>query len=135
MESKTEYSDTHNSENDESALHAGPEKKYGFFTALAMIVGICIGSGIFFKSDNVLTATGGDIGLGVLVFVLASIAIVFGGITFSELAARSSGPGGPIAYAEHFVGKRFGAAIGWFTIFGYLPSLMIVVSWAVGIYT
>ena len=29
-------------------------KKYGLFTAITMIVGICIGSGIFFKSDNVL---------------------------------------------------------------------------------
>lgn len=34
-------------------------KKYGFITATAMIVGICIGSGIFFKSDNILIATGG----------------------------------------------------------------------------
>ena len=33
-------------------------KKYGFITATAMIVGICIGSGIFFKSDNILIATG-----------------------------------------------------------------------------
>ena len=36
-------------------------KKYGLFTAITMIVGICIGSGIFFKSDNVLIATNGSI--------------------------------------------------------------------------
>ena len=41
-------------------------KKYGLFTAITMIVGICIGSGIFFKSDNVLIATNGSIALGVL---------------------------------------------------------------------
>ncbi len=111
------------------------QKKYGFFTALAMIIGICIGSGIFFKSDNVLAATGGSIALGVAVFCLAAFAIVFGGISFSELAARTEGPGGLIAYAETFVGKRFGVALGWFTIFGYLPSIVVVVSWAVGIYT
>ena len=28
-------------------------KKYGLTTAIAMIVGIVIGSGIFFKSDNI----------------------------------------------------------------------------------
>ena len=111
------------------------QKKYGFFTALAMIIGICIGSGIFFKSDNVLAATGGSIVLGVAMFCLAAFAIVFGGITFSELAARTEGPGGLIAYAETFVSKRFGVAVGWFTIFGYLPSIVVVVSWAVGIYT
>lgn len=112
-----------------------PLKKYGFFTALAMIIGICIGSGIFFKSDNVLAATGGNIALGVAVFCLAAVAIVFGGISFSELASRTEGPGGLIAYANKFVGRRFGAAVGWFTIFGYLPSLLVIVSWAVGIYT
>ncbi|WP_180326487.1 APC family permease [Raoultibacter phocaeensis] len=111
------------------------QKKYGFFTALAMIIGICIGSGIFFKSDNVLAATGGSITLGVVLFCLAAFAIVFGGIAFSELAARTEGPGGLIAYAETFVGRRFGVAVGWFTIFGYLPSIVVVVSWAVGIYT
>ncbi|MEG0374932.1 MAG: APC family permease [Raoultibacter sp.] len=135
MESKSKHPSENNPKVGNSSTHGAPQKKYGFFTALAMIIGICIGSGIFFKSDNVLTATDGNIGLGVLVFCLASVAIVFGGITLSEMAARTEGPGGPIAYANKFVGTRFGAAIGWFTIFGYMPSLIIVVSWAVGIYT
>ena len=29
------------------------EKEYGLFTAITMIVGIVIGAGIFFKSDNI----------------------------------------------------------------------------------
>lgn len=123
------------SQSNDGALQPPVQKKYGFATALAMIIGICIGSGIFFKSDNVLAATGGSITLGVVVFCLAAFAIVFGGISFSELAARTEGPGGLIAYAETFVGRRFGVAVGWFTIFGYLPSIVVVVSWAVGIYT
>ncbi len=41
---------------------------YRLPTAIAMIVGICIGSGIFFKSDNILIATGGNVPLGILVF-------------------------------------------------------------------
>lgn len=43
---------------------------YRLPTAIAMIVGICIGSGIFFKSDNILIATGGNVPLGILVFLL-----------------------------------------------------------------
>lgn len=45
------------------------EKKehYGLSTAVSMIVGISIGSGIFFKSDDILKATGGSVWLGVLV--------------------------------------------------------------------
>ena len=38
-----------------------PKRRYGLFTAITMIIGICIGSGIFFKSDNILVATGGSI--------------------------------------------------------------------------
>ena len=37
------------------------EKEYGLFTAIAMIVGIVIGSGIFFESDNILVYTNGSI--------------------------------------------------------------------------
>ncbi len=35
------------------------DKKYGFWTATAMVVGIVIDSGVFFKADDVLKASGG----------------------------------------------------------------------------
>ena len=62
------------------------KNEYGLFTAITMIVGIVIGSGIFFKSDNILVATDGSIALGVLVFCIAAIAIIFGSLTISQLA-------------------------------------------------
>ena len=37
-------------------------KKYGLFTAICMVVGIVIGSGIFFKAKDVLVAAGGKSG-------------------------------------------------------------------------
>lgn len=45
-------------------------EQYSLFTAISMIVGICIGSGIFFKADDVLRATGGNVTLGVIIFVM-----------------------------------------------------------------
>ena len=36
-------------------------KKYGLPTAICMVVGIVIGSGIFFKAEKILNATGGDL--------------------------------------------------------------------------
>ncbi|WP_458863664.1 APC family permease [Acidaminobacterium chupaoyuni] len=111
------------------------KEKYGLFTAITMIIGICIGSGIFFKSDNILKATGGSISLGVLVFVLAAVAIVFGGLTLSELASRTDEPGGIITYADQFCGKKTACAFGWFQTFIYYPTITAVVSWVVGIYT
>ena len=110
------------------------KNEYGLFTAITMIVGIVIGSGIFFKSDNILIATGGSIALGVLVFFIAAIAIIFGSLTISQLASRSSKEGGLIAYAEEYYNKSTSCAFGWFQTFLYFPTLIAVVSWVAGIY-
>ena len=40
-------------------------RKYGLLTAICMVVGTVIGSGVFFKAQNVLTATGGNMPLGI----------------------------------------------------------------------
>ncbi|MCL2866020.1 MAG: APC family permease [Lachnospiraceae bacterium] len=110
------------------------KRHYGLFTATTMLVGIVIGSGIFFRSDDVLVATGGSVARGVLVFCIAAFAIVFGGLTINNLAQLTDKPGGMITYAEEFAGKRFAAAFGWFQIFIYFPTLAVVVSWVAGIY-
>lgn len=110
------------------------KNEYGMFTAIAMIVGIVIGSGIFFKSDNILVATGGSIALGVLVFCIAAIAIIFGSLTISQLASRSSQSGGLIAYAEENYNKSLACAFGWFQTFLYFPTSLAVVAWVSGMY-
>lgn len=109
-------------------------KKYGLLTVIGMIVGVVIGSGIFFKSDNILVATGGSISLGVLVFCIAALGIIFGSLSISELASRNSEAGGIITYAEHSYNKSIACAFGWFHTLLYYPTLVAVVSWVAGIY-
>lgn len=111
------------------------QERYSLFTAITMIVGICIGSGIFFKADNVLMATGGSIFLGIILFILGAIAITFGGLTVAELASRTNKPGGIITYSEEFVGMGYASAFGWFHTLVYYPALTFVVSFVIGIYT
>lgn len=111
------------------------KEKYGLFTAVTMIVGIVIGSGIFFKSDDILIFTDGSIALGVLVFCLSAIAIIFGCLSLSELASRTDKPGGIITYAEEFCSNKVACAFGWFQTFIYYPTLTAVVAWVAGIYT
>ncbi|WP_035619029.1 APC family permease [Lacticigenium naphthae] len=108
---------------------------YGLGTAISMIVGICIGSGIFFKADDILAATGGDVWLGVTVFVIGALCIIFGSITLSQLASRSTKTGGAVSYFEEFVSSKAGSAFGWFQMFVYFPTIAAVVSWVSGIYT
>lgn len=108
--------------------------RYNLFTALAMIVGIVIGSGIFFKADDVLKYTGGNIWLGVMVFCLAAIAITFGSLSFAQFAKRTDQHGGLIGYADEFVSPHFATVIGWFQTFLYFPTIAVVVAWVVGIF-
>lgn len=110
------------------------KRHYSLITSVAMIVGIVIGSGIFFKSDNILIDTGGSVKLGILVFCVAALSIIFGSLTISNLAALTDKPGGIVAYSEEFVSKRFASAFGWFQTFIYFPTLTTVISWVVGIY-
>lgn len=107
---------------------------YSLFTAITMIVGIVVGSGIFFKSDNILIATGGSVLLGCLAFVIAAIAIVFGGLCLGQLARLTDKPGGVITYAEEFTGPGAACVIGWFEVFAHYPTLIVVVAWVIGIY-
>ena len=46
------------------------EKKYGLPTAICMVVGIVIGSGVFFKAEAVLNKTGGNMPLGILAWLM-----------------------------------------------------------------
>ena len=46
------------------------EKKYGLLTAICMVVGIVIGSGVFFKAQDILNYTGGNMPLGILVYTI-----------------------------------------------------------------
>ena len=109
-------------------------KGYGLFTAIAMIVGTVIGSGIFFKSDNILIYTDGDIIKGVLVFVLAAFGIIFGSLAISVLASKTKNPGGLITYANEFSSPKTACAFGWFQIFVYYPSIIVVVAGIAGTY-
>lgn len=113
---------------------AAIEKRYTLTTAVCLIVSICIGSGIFFKSDNILVATGGNVALGVAVFLLAATTIVFGGLTLARFAAQSEGHGGLISYARQFLGPRRSALIGWHYTFLYMPVVCAVICWVVGVY-
>lgn len=110
------------------------KRNYGLITAITMITGIVIGSGIFFKADNILQYANGNVFLGVIIFVVAAIAVVFGALTISQLAIRTDKPGGLVSYAEDFVGTGAATMFGWFESFLYLPTLASVVAWASGIY-
>ena len=105
------------------------KEKYGLFTAIAMVVGIVIGSGVFFKAEKVLTATGGNLPLGILAWVLGGAIMMVCAYTFSILASNHSGVGGIVDYADATVGRGYAYIVGWFTTFIYFPAMTSVLAW------
>lgn len=110
------------------------KRKFGLLTAVSMIVGIVIGSGIFFKTDNILQAVNGSVTLGILAWILGGIGIVFGTLSVAVLAKRDTTVGGLISYAEMTWGKTVGYLAGWFQTLFYYPSLVAVISWVAALY-
>lgn len=111
------------------------QKKFGTFTTIAMIVGIVVGSGIFFKTPQIVSQVGGNILFGIIVFLIASVGIIFGGLTISLYAKNESSVGGIITYCEMAWGKSFGYLAGWFQMIFYFPALIAVVAWVAANYT
>lgn len=109
-------------------------KKFGLFTSISMIGGIVIGSGIFFKTDDILVATGGSVYLGVLLWIIGAGGIIFGGLSVSEYAKQSGAAGGLITYCEMAWGKTWGFLAGWFQIIFYFPAIIAILSWIGSIY-
>lgn len=110
-------------------------RKYGFWTATAMIVGIVIGSGVFFKADDVLLASNGSITTALLAWIVGAMSMVFGAIVFSDCASRYEKSNGIVDYAEVMVSEKYGYLIGWFNSVIYYPALAAVLAWVSANYT
>ena len=76
------------------------EKKYGLFTAISMVVGIVIGSGIFFKAQDILIYTGGNVLLGVLAWIIGGIIMVIFSATFAGYATKFEKVNGVVEITE-----------------------------------
>jgi APA family basic amino acid/polyamine antiporter len=111
------------------------EKKFGLITAIAMVVGIVIGSGVFFKAEKILTATGGDLKKGILAWVIGGIIMISCAYTFSVMATRYQYVNGVVDYAEATMGKKYAFYVGWFMAIIYYPTITSVLAWVSARYT
>jgi len=119
----------------ENKIISQQKVKFGLPTAVTMIVGIVIGSGIFFKADSLYVITNGNILLGCIYWLLGALGIIFGGLTIAEWAKRLDTVGGLISYSEMAFGKVFGFLAGWFQTIIYLPALCAIIAFVSGLYT
>ena len=105
------------------------DKKYGLLTAVCMVVGTVIGSGIFFKAQDVLEATGGNMPLGIVAWVLTGLVMVVCSTQFAMMATHYEKVNGVIDYAKATCGKGYSYAIAWFLVNIYYPGMTSVLAW------
>ena len=111
------------------------ERKYGLFTAICMVVGIVIGSGVFFKAQTILTKTGGNMPLGILAWIIGGAIMLVCLLTFSFMSQKYERVNGIVDYAEATVGPRYGYYMGWFSATIYFPAMTSALAWLSARYT
>jgi APA family basic amino acid/polyamine antiporter len=105
------------------------KKKYGLATAIAMVVGIVIGSGVFFKAEVVLKATGGNMPLGIAAWGIVGLIMIICSFSFATLATKYEKVNGLVDYAEMTMGSKYAYYVGWFMAVIYNPTLTSVLAW------
>nr|MBQ8890222.1 amino acid permease [Clostridia bacterium] len=111
------------------------KKKYGLFTAICMVVGIVIGSGVFFKAQDVLKETNGNALDGILAWIIGGAIMIVFASTFAVMATKYEKVNGMVDYAEALCGKTYAYFVGWFISMIYYPAMTGVLAWVSARYT
>ena len=98
-------------------------KTIGLSAALSTVVGILIGSGVFFKPQAIYSATNGGPGLGLLAWVIGGVMTIAAGLTASEISASITKPGGMMTYMEEIYGDKIGFLTGWVQGMLFIPAI------------
>jgi APA family basic amino acid/polyamine antiporter len=110
------------------------EKKYGLFMAICMVIGIVIGSGIFFKGQDILIDTGGNVWFGILAWFIGGCIMVASGFCFAVFATKVTKFNGVVDYVEHATNEKVGYGLAWLITTFYYPIIASIVSLFAGSY-
>ena len=105
------------------------EKKWGLPTALSMVMGIVIGSGIFFKAVKVLSITQGNMSQALLIVGSVGLICIICSNVFAQMGRRYSSCNGLVDYAEKACGKKYAYFVGFFTSTIYNPVIAATLSY------
>ncbi|MCT8976179.1 amino acid permease [Clostridium sp. CX1] len=90
--------------------------------ATLLVVGIVIGSGVFFKPSAVFKNAGAP-GLGILAWVVGCIITVTGALTIAEIGSAIPKAGGLFAYLKDLYGEKWAFLLGWMQTVIYYPGM------------
>lgn len=103
------------------------KRSIGLGSALSIIVGTIIGSGIFFKQASVLDSAGSSL-MALLAWILAGIITLTAGLTIAEIGSQMPYTGGLYVYIEKIYGRVLGFIAGWMQAIVYGPAMIAAVT-------
>lgn len=99
------------------------KKNITLIEAMAIVVGMIIGSGIFLKPGIVLQSAGSPL-MSILAWITGGIITLASALTIAEIAAVIPKSGGLYVYLSELYGEAFGFLLGWVqTIISYPASV------------
>ena len=110
----------------------GLRKTMGIGTAMSVVVGCVIGSGVFFKPQAIYTATGGAPGLGLVAWIVTGLVTLCSALTFSEIAILIPKTGGIVPYLTESFGDKVGFLSGWIQVLIFYPAMVAGLAVAFG---
>ncbi|WP_414042168.1 APC family permease [Macrococcus animalis] len=108
------------------------EKTIGFWTAITVVIGTIIGSGVFVKPSVVLNHAGTS-DLAIWAWVVGGILTLAAGLTIAEVGAQIPKTGGLYAYIRDIYGPFWGFLTGWMQTVIYGPAIIASLSLFFGI--
>ena len=106
----------------EAAVNATLKRQIGLFQATVLVVGLVIGSGMFFKPRAVFAAAGTP-GLGLVAWAVGCLLTICGALTIAELGVAIPKAGGLFTYFRELLGDMAAFLFGWSQVLIYYPAM------------
>ncbi|MBW9144531.1 amino acid permease [Clostridium sp. CM027] len=97
------------------------KKEIGLLESITLVIGMVIGSGIFFKPSIVFKNAGSPT-MGILAWVAGGIITMASGLTIAEIAAAIPKTGGIFIYLKELYGEKWAFLFGWVQTVIYVPG-------------
>ena len=91
-------------------------KALGVFDGIAILIGICIGAGIY-STPQIIAGYLGSFNLIILLWLLAGVFVFISGLIYAELGTRMPDTGGEYIYISRCFGPYAGFMFGWAQLF------------------
>jgi len=105
----------------------GLKKDVGLIEAITIVIGVVIGSGIFFKASSVFGNAGTPV-LGIMAWIVGGLITIASALTVAEIAVAIPKTGGVFVYIKELYGEKWAFLFGWMQTLIYVPGVAAALS-------